>query len=416
MPPPTAVALAALAVLVGVLGSLAGAPPRQVPGLGWLVVPVALGFLLPIPRFRARPVPLALVVVGALALLGAGPWPTVLVTGAGFLVALPFGGRARVELALPDLISTVAAGVLLTGGADLLRAVAPTPAVAATHGPVPVATLVLLWGVLVLGGPLWEGLLDRRVGLSTDAYVAALRSSWTTGAVVAATATLGGVVGSRLGLWTILLLAVPLGAARIGLGRLVLAQEVHRQAISAMSRLPEELGDVDREHGARVAEAAARVAQELGMPGPTIDAVELAGNLHELGRIRWEPGQELTDEAVAAASSSLVRETGDHELAARIIEAHRPSPEAAPPSPDVQLAATLVRLACDLDRAQAVDPPVEAFHAVARASDPRDAELLARVRRNLRQRPLPAHGRVELPDTHGPDTPGPDPAAHASGT
>ncbi|MFP5310318.1 MAG: hypothetical protein ACLGIR_12170 [Actinomycetes bacterium] len=386
MPTRTALALAAGAVALGVASSLAGSEPRPLP-IPWALVPAtALGFLLPVRRFRARPVPLALVVVGVLSILRVGHVAAAAVVLAGWGLAVAVRHLVPDEPGLPDLLATLPTAVLLTGVADLAHAERLGPTVAATHEPVPALTLLAVWAVLLLGGPLWELALTRTDGgLTPGAWLDSVRSSWTTGAVLAATATLGGLVGDRFGIWTIALLAVPLVVAREGLGRLALAQQVHRQTIRAMSRLPEELGDVDRGHGERVAEAVVGVARVLGLRPGLVDAAEKAAHLHELGRIRWEAGHELTDEEVAAAGAGLVASAGDLALAARIVAAHRPDASTSalaggPDDHEVRLAGRLVRLACDLDRGHGRAPLDRPRGSLASAPvpgppGPTDAEL-----------------------------------------
>jgi response regulator RpfG family c-di-GMP phosphodiesterase len=103
--------------------------------------------------------------------------------------------------------------------------------------------------------------------------------------------------------------ARPLLAARIGLARFAGVTTAYDQTIRAMSRLPEQLGTVEPDHGVRVGQLAREVAHELGADATSALEVEQAAYLHELGHIQIEAEEQPTRAELAQAGSE------DHRLA-----------------------------------------------------------------------------------------------------
>ena len=165
--------------------------------------------------------------------------------------------------------------------------------------------------------------------------------------VLAATATLGALAYPVLNAPTVLLMALPLLAAKLGFDRNAETRTTYDQTLRAMSRLPEQLGAVDPGHGERAGEVAAVAAVDLGFGADVVTDIERAAQLHELGRIRTEHGLDLTPEEVAAGGAGILTEAEDLDRVARLVAAHR---GAVPVGDEVAwVGGAIVRLACDLD-------------------------------------------------------------------
>jgi hypothetical protein len=165
--------------------------------------------------------------------------------------------------------------------------------------------------------------------------------------VLAATATLGALAYPELKAPTVLLMALPLLAAKLGFDRNAQTRTTYDQTLRAMSRLPEQLGAVDPGHGVRAGEVAALAAVDLGFGADVVTDIERAAQLHELGRIRTEDGLDLSPEEVASGGAGILTEAGELDRVARLIAAHR---GAVPVGDEVAwVGGAIVRLACDLD-------------------------------------------------------------------
>jgi hypothetical protein len=347
-----------------------------------------------LPRARGRGNTMAVAVVGAVALLGLSPaiaaGLAAIAWTAQAVVARLRGGEWRVT----GLLISMPMAWGMTGVVGLTAAADPL-GITVGDSAVQLAPVLVWWGLLVLWSPAVEA---AEMALRADVgrrlrYRDLLRTSWQPDTVLAATATLGALAYPALNEPTVLLMALPLLAAKVGLDRYSDIRRTYDQTLRAMSRLPEQLGAVDPGHGVRVGDLAQLAATELGFGAEVVADIERAAQLHELGRIRSERGIELEPEEVAVAGSSIVLEAGGLDRVADLIAAHRGP---VPVGNDVAwVGGALIRLACDLDLRLQMrpDPALQAGDEAwlrAQGVQPRIANALVVAARRQYPAPTPA--------------------------
>ncbi len=99
---------------------------------------------------------------------------------------------------------------------------------------------------------------------------------------------LGGLLAavySTLGAWGVLLLALPLWAARRSLQLYVELRGDLKAFVRALSEILEEVDPYTRQHSVRVAQYAVRLARAMGLSEREIDDLEYAALVHDLGKI-----------------------------------------------------------------------------------------------------------------------------------
>jgi hypothetical protein len=347
----------ALPLALGVaLGSLwwllggAGNTDIAVLHLVLFVAAVAGTELLPMRQPGGRPVPTSTAVIATVALLGAPPEVVAGVAGVGYVLAQLVHARA------PDvgaLMLRVVGGWSLAGLASLGALADMHWVGTTTHGgtaaSIDLGAGALVAVAIVVGMPTYQTLTQTpgRIEFLPRRAAEAITRSWLAGTAVASTALLGGLVHDVLGAWTLPTMLIPLFAARIGLEHFADASRAYDQTIRAMSRLPEQLGTVEREHGVRVGRLARAVGLELGLDADVLVDLEHAAHLHELGRIsRDDPLESVTRGELATAGASIVRETASLDRVARIIEASG-RPHDAPA--EVAMPARIIAACCEVD-------------------------------------------------------------------
>lgn len=356
----------------------------------WLfVAAVVIGELVPLPQPGRGVVPLSVAVIATYALLTSQPLGTALLaaigSGLAWVVAVVHGddrpqGR--------DVVAATFGGWMVAGaaaaGAAFDAALPDALRIAEQDVSVPAMAAVAL--TVLLGTEVWSTFSRAGDDRShAGGYLLRLRGGWLAGAALASAALLGALVYDELDLATLPLVLLPLLAARAGLRRHATVRITHDQTVRAFSRLPEELGTVPPGHGVRVADAVVAAARELGLPADLLPSLERAAHLHELGRIRGEPGELLEPATIALAGASILREGGLEDVA-DIVGRHR---ETALPADDpLADAARLVRIACDVDRA--VEEHGESgLHAASLAvTEPEDLRVLAAVTAAMAPQPV----------------------------
>lgn len=335
---------------------------------GVVLATAVVGELLPLPRVSGRSVPTSVAVIGTYALLGAPAWAVVgAAVGARIAGALIKGEPDR--LSPRRLLGTAGAAGVAAGAVRLGELLAPwsiAPSIDVSAG-----AASLLATAMILGLPLWETFAGHGPGAGPLGFTSSLRTNWMVETALASTAVLGAVVHPRLGALVVPFLLLPLLAARSGLQGYRTVRTQHDQTVRAMSRLPEELGEVPAGHGQRTARLAVAVSRQLGTSPEELDRLTQAAQLHELGRIRHEPGEDHSERTIALNGSNILQQAGLQE-AARIVGAHRDHVLGTDPS------ATVLRLACELDLALGRTPdPAAALRTVAaKLVDPDEQRLL----------------------------------------
>ncbi len=339
---------------------------------------------LPIRLADGRAVPTSLAVVGAAAILGAAPPVVALIAASGFVLARLL---ARRSLPVGQVVLRAIGGWTLAGVAAVGVVIGPATWSGSVESGVP-ATLNLGAAVAValatmIGVPAVESLARLRAGwrFAWRRIVEEVHRNRLVGAAIAATAALGALVHPVLGAWTLPTMLLPLVAARLGLDRLALGQRAYDQTIRAMSRLPEQLGNVAPAHGVRVADLAREVALVLGLGAETVAETVRAAHLHELGRIKLERESPAPQRELAEAGASVLREVGELERVAAIVEAQ--ADVQSRPRDEVGLPARIVVACCELDR-YAPDPhePGQRQEALIRlVRETGDLEVVAALNR-----------------------------------
>lgn len=376
----------------------AGALPPlslDVVDLALFVMAAAILERLTIRTTDGREVNTAIAIVAAAAILGAAPPVVALI---GMLGALLGAGRGRGLPSVDALVGRGLAGWSLSGVAGLGMASGPpawdgssglgAPASIDAGAAIAVAVAVLLAGPILraIGGHRsWRHLLPR--------VVEAIIHDVARQAAIVSTAVLGALVHPVLGPWTLPTMLVPLAAVRIGLDRQGQVARAYEQTIRAMSRLPEQLGELEPGHGVRVAHLARAVARELGLDATAVREVGQAAYLHELGRIQLERPDSAAmpvpagRAAIAAAGAGVLRRAQGLEQVAAVVAGHGDLRSAAP---DAIRAARIVAACCDIDRyAPLADDPGQRHEVVVRlVREIGDLEVVAAVDRVLdRTRP-----------------------------
>lgn len=352
----TRVGLIVLAALTGALWWVVDVGAALAVQLGPLdlvlfVLAAAAMERLPIKIADGRAVPTSLAVVGAAAMLGAAP-PVVAFIAAAGLAAARLVSRDRLTAA--ELLLRALGGWALTGVAGLGVWLGPPT----WSGDVDLAAPAMLnlgaavaVGIgMAVGSPAVESLIRLRTPwrFAARRVFEEIHRNRFVGAAIATTAALGALVHPVLGVWTLPTMLLPLIAARAGLDRLALGQQAYDQTIRAMSRLPEQLGTVEANHGVRVANLAREVALELGLGADRIAETVRAAHLHELGRIKLERESPAPQGELARAGASVLREVGELERVAAIVEAQGDLHASA--RDEVGLPARIIVAACEYDR------------------------------------------------------------------
>jgi hypothetical protein len=127
-----------------------------------------------------------------------------------------------------------------------------------------------------------------------------------------------------LGLWGVLLFAVPLMAACFAFERVAAIRSVYDQTIRALSAVPEIGGFVHPGHAERVADLAVAIGEELDFGRVELEQLRTAALLHHLGQVCLD--EPLGDDGpdigrIANAGASILRATGSLAPAGHVLAA-----------------------------------------------------------------------------------------------
>jgi len=96
------------------------------------------------------------------------------------------------------------------------------------------------------------------------------------------------VIAVKVGLWATVLFTVPLLLARYSFSKFVELRELFLGTVSALSQAIDAKDGYTRGHADRVSRIAGAIARELGVAEGEIEHIELAGMLHDIGKIGVE--------------------------------------------------------------------------------------------------------------------------------
>ena len=109
-------------------------------------------------------------------------------------------------------------------------------------------------------------------------------------------------VAVKVGLWAAFMFMVPLFLARYSFSKYTETRELFFGTVSALSQAIDAKDGFTRGHADRVSRIAGAISREMGLPEKSIEQIELAGLLHDIGkigvedRILMKPGRLDADE------------------------------------------------------------------------------------------------------------------------
>ena len=95
-------------------------------------------------------------------------------------------------------------------------------------------------------------------------------------------------IATRVGLWAVVLFMVPLLLARFSFSRYTETRELFFGSVSALSQAIDAKDGFTRGHADRVSRIAGAIAREMGLAEKEVELIELAGLLHDIGKIGVE--------------------------------------------------------------------------------------------------------------------------------
>ena len=114
-------------------------------------------------------------------------------------------------------------------------------------------------------------------------------------------------IGQKVGLWAAFLFLVPLYLARFSFSKYAETRELFLGTIQALSQAIDAKDGFTRGHADRVSRIAGAIARELGLSEKHIDEVELAGLLHDIGKIGVEDRVLMKPSRLDADEQELMR-------------------------------------------------------------------------------------------------------------
>src|SRR3954464_2343046 len=97
-----------------------------------------------------------------------------------------------------------------------------------------------------------------------------------------------GEISVKVGLWAAAMFMVPLYLARFAFSKYAETRELFFGTVSALSQAIDAKDGFTRGHADRVSRIAGAIAREVGIPERQIEQIELAGMLHDIGKIGVE--------------------------------------------------------------------------------------------------------------------------------
>src|SRR5687767_1256013 len=114
-------------------------------------------------------------------------------------------------------------------------------------------------------------------------------------------------IALEVGHWAVLLFMVPLLLARYSFSKYTETRELFFGSVSALSQAIDAKDGFTRGHADRVSRIAGAIAREMGLPERSIEQIELAGLLHDIGKIGVEDRILMKPARLDADETELMR-------------------------------------------------------------------------------------------------------------
>ena len=232
----------------------------------------------------------------------------------------------------------------------------------------------------------------ERADLSVRYLWLAGLEDWSAITVLILAGTVVGVAYEALGWTAILVAAVPYSFTHSALARYKGTKMTYGQTIQALSQIPEVAGLATRGHSVRTGHLARDIGRELGLHPDTVEDLEYAGYMHDIGRITLnEPAilrAGFTDTDIARWGSQIIAEAPHLETVATIV-GDQCLPYRSPGeerNPDVSITSKIIKVVSAYDQAvhELKLRPIDALEQLHRgAAYEFDPEVTSSLRRVL---------------------------------
>lgn len=208
-----------------------------------------------------------------------------------------------------------------------------------------------------------------------------------------ATGVLFGMTFEVIGWFALAIAGLPFVFALGAFRRLAETRRTYSQTVRALARIPEAAGHVQAGHADRVMELAGSVARDMGLGPTSVEEVEWAAYLHDIGRISLnDPGVVkigYTEVDIAEWGAVIAEEATLHDVALVIKRQHEPYRRPGQtPDPDLPIASRIIKVASAYDEfvSESGMSPLEALEQLHRGSVyDYDPDIVASVRRVLEE-------------------------------
>jgi hypothetical protein len=220
---------------------------------------------------------------------------------------------------------------------------------------------------------------------------------------LALTGALFGELWAPLGWWALPIALLPYSFAHSAFRRFQQTKVTYKQTIRALARIPEVSGLGVDGHADRTTALAASIAKEMGVGPHTVDEVEYAALMHDIGRVSLNEPQVIrmgyTSDDIARWSAEIIAESPFLEKVAEDVR-HQYEPYRKPgeqEDPAISMVSRIIKVAAAYDWKlhQEGTTPLQALEALhAGAAYEYDPEVVASLRRLLGARQLLAPTRA----------------------
>ena len=209
------------------------------------------------------------------------------------------------------------------------------------------------------------------------------------------TGALFGELFEPLGWWAVPIALLPYSLAHSAFKRFQETKVTYKQTIRALARIPEVSGLGVDGHADRTTALATSIAKEMGVGPSTVEHVEFAALMHDIGRVSLNEPQVIrmgyTDDDIARWSAEIIAESPFLEKVAEDVR-HQYEPYRRPgvqDDPDVSIVSRIIKVAAAYDWRvhDNGSSPLQALESLhSGAAYDYDPEVVASLRRLLETR------------------------------